>query len=74
MQSIMEYEYLRAYQYSYEGCIEDNHCIIEITDGSRGIKEQMELIQKKISGEIETTGSSGNGIGLENVQDRIHQL
>ena len=31
----------------------------------------MSRLYKKISGEIETSGGSGNGIGLKNVQDRI---
>lgn len=46
---------------------------IEITDSGRGMDErQVELLKKKISGEIEVSGGSGNGIGLKNVQDRIH--
>ena len=34
-------------------------------------EESREKLQKKIAGEIETGGGSGNGIGLKNVQDRI---
>lgn len=46
---------------------------IEITDSGKGMDEtQVELLKKKISGEIEVSGGSGNGIGLKNVQDRIH--
>lgn len=46
---------------------------IEITDSGQGMDEnQVELLKKKVSGEIEVSGGSGNGIGLKNVQDRIH--
>ena len=34
-------------------------------------EEEVEKLRKKIAGEIETSGGSGNGIGLKNVQDRI---
>ena len=34
-------------------------------------EEEVEKLKKKIAGEIETSGGSGNGIGLKNVQDRI---
>lgn len=45
---------------------------ISITDSGVGMnKAQMELLEKKMRGEIETSGGSGNGIGLKNVQDRI---
>jgi two-component system sensor histidine kinase YesM len=50
-----------------------DRCIIEITDNGRGMNdEELEVLRKKISGEIETKGGSSNGIGLKNVQDRIH--
>lgn len=53
-------------------CREENY-EIEITDSGRGMDEnQVELLKKKVSGEIEVSGGSGNGIGLKNVQDRIH--
>jgi two-component system sensor histidine kinase YesM len=46
---------------------------IEITDSGSGMNEdQVELLRKKISGEVQVHGGSGNGIGLKNVQDRIH--
>lgn len=46
---------------------------IEITDSGKGMDEQqVELLKRKVSGEIEVSGGSGNGIGLKNVQDRIH--
>lgn len=55
-----------------KGILYENYCIIEITDSGRGMSdEEIDRLQKKIQGEIETTGSSGNGIGLKNVQDRI---
>lgn len=56
-----------------KGMVKGEDCIIEITDAGRGMteKEVAELYQK-ISGKIETSGGSGNGIGLKNVQDRIH--
>lgn len=45
---------------------------ITITDSGMGMnEEQMELLEKKLRGEVETSGGSGNGIGLKNVQDRI---
>lgn len=55
-----------------KGLMEGDSCVIEITDAGRGMsEEQVEQLYKKISGEIETAGGSGNGIGLKNVQDRI---
>ncbi len=55
-----------------KGIIYESYCTIEITDAGRGMtEEEIVQLQKKIEGEIETTGSSGNGIGLKNVQDRI---
>ena len=55
-----------------KGQVEGEDCIIEITDAGRGMsEEEVSRLYKKISGEIETSGGSGNGIGLKNVQDRI---
>ena len=55
-----------------KGITNGDCCTIEITDSGRGMtEEELEELQKKIDGEIETSGSSGNGIGLKNVQDRI---
>lgn len=55
-----------------KGIVDGNDCAIEITDAGRGMSEgELENLQKKIAGEIETSGGSGNGIGLKNVQDRI---
>lgn len=56
-----------------KGIVKDKDCVIEITDAGRGMtEEEVEELYQKISGEIETSGGSGNGIGLKNVQDRIH--
>ncbi len=55
-----------------KGICEDNDCVIEITDAGKGMtEEEVERLRLKIAGEIETSGGSGNGIGLKNVQDRI---
>ncbi len=56
-----------------KGIPEGSSCTIEITDNGRGMSdEEVDILRKKISGEIQTKGTSGNGIGLKNVQDRIH--
>ncbi len=56
-----------------KGYLEDGDCIIEITDSGKGMsEEQVKKLYQRINGEIETTGGSGNNIGLKNVQDRIH--
>ncbi|MBD5476348.1 MAG: histidine kinase [Lachnospiraceae bacterium] len=55
-----------------KGYIEGDDCILEITDSGRGMsEEQLQKLKAKLNGEIETSGGSGNGIGLKNVQDRI---
>lgn len=55
-----------------KGLIEGEDCIIEITDAGKGMTAgQLEQIRRKIAGEVEASGGSGNGIGLKNVQDRI---
>lgn len=55
-----------------KGFLEDGDCIIEITDSGKGMsEEQLQKLYQRINGEIETTGGSGNNIGLKNVQDRI---
>lgn len=55
-----------------KGFQEDEDCIIEITDAGKGMsEEEVRLLYQKISGEIDSGGGSGNGIGLKNVQDRI---
>ena len=55
-----------------KGYVQGTDCIIEIKDAGKGMtEEEVEKLRKKIAGEIETSGGSGNGIGLKNVQDRI---
>ena len=55
-----------------KGLLFEDYCTIEITDSGKGMtEEEVTKLQKKIAGEIEASGSSGNGIGLKNVQDRI---
>lgn len=56
-----------------KGLLEGEDCIIEITDAGKGMTEEtVEKLRLKIAGEIDSSGGSGNGIGLKNVQDRIH--
>ena len=55
-----------------KGFYEENDCIIEITDAGKGMTEdEVTSLYKKMHGEVETSGGSGTGIGLKNVQDRI---
>ncbi len=55
-----------------KGVFDGGDCIIEVTDAGKGMSEkELEHLRKKIAGEVETSGGSGNGIGLKNVQDRI---
>lgn len=55
-----------------KGMIKDGDCIIEISDAGKGMSEDtLTKLRKRIVGEIEPDGESGNGIGLKNVQDRI---
>ena len=35
-------------------------------------EEELDALRKKIAGEMETGDGSGHGIGLKNVQDRLH--
>lgn len=56
-----------------KGMTEGRDCIIEVTDSGKGMsKEQVEKLEGKIDGKLEATGGDGHGIGLKNVQDRIH--
>ncbi|MBQ7943685.1 MAG: histidine kinase [Lachnospiraceae bacterium] len=56
-----------------KGIIEEDECLIEITDMGKGMSEEdVEKLRMKIAGELDSNGGSGNGIGLKNVQDRIH--
>lgn len=55
-----------------KGRVEGNDCVIEITDAGHGMtEEEMAQLRQKIAGELDSSGGSGNGIGLKNVQDRI---
>ncbi|MCF0128326.1 MAG: histidine kinase [Pseudobutyrivibrio sp.] len=55
-----------------KGYVNNKDCYIEISDSGKGMtEEQVAKLKKKISGQIEDGGGSGNGIGLKNVQDRI---
>ena len=56
-----------------KGIFEGEDCLIEITDAGRGMtEEEVESLRLKVAGELDSSGGSGNGIGLKNVQDRIH--
>lgn len=56
-----------------KGRVEAHDCVIEITDAGRGMtEEEVEQLRLKIAGKMDSSGGSGNGIGLKNVQDRIH--
>ncbi len=58
-----------------KGIPEGDYCTIEITDNGRGMNdEELEILRKKINGEIVTESGSGNSIGLKNVQDRIRMM
>lgn len=56
-----------------KGIVQDEvNCAIEIMDSGIGMTEEQVInLRKKIAGEIVTSGGSGNGLGLKNVQDRI---
>ena len=56
-----------------KGLLEGDDCVIEITDAGKGMTEdEVKRLKQKIAEEIDSNGGSGNGIGLKNVQDRIH--
>lgn len=58
---------------SIKAVVREKDFAIEITDSGKGMnQEELELLYKKMNGEVEVSGGSGNGIGLKNVQDRIH--
>ena len=55
-----------------KGIIEDNICMIQVTDAGVGMsEEEVEALRQKIKGDMEVSGGKGHGIGLKNVQDRI---
>lgn len=56
-----------------KGKLEQGYFYIEITDAGIGMNEkELDRLNKKIAGDIQEERSSSNGIGLKNVQDRIH--
>ncbi len=65
-----------------KGKVENRKVFIEITDAGKGMsEEQIAELMKKINGELNadeierkniSREGGGNGIGLKNVQDRIH--
>ena len=58
---------------SIKAVVREGDFDIEITDSGKGMnQEELALLYKKMNGEVEVSGGSGNGIGLKNVQDRIH--
>jgi two-component system sensor histidine kinase YesM len=55
-----------------KGITEQDYFTIEVSDQGKGIAEdQLEQLRRNIQGEMETSGGSGHGLGLKNVQDRI---
>jgi two-component system sensor histidine kinase YesM len=55
-----------------KGIVLEKDCVIEITDAGKGMsEEEVAALYKKMDGEVEPSGGSGNGIGLKNVRDRI---
>lgn len=58
-----------------KGTIQGADCLIDITDSGRGMtEEEVELLYRKLEGTVDSSGESGNGIGLKNVQDRLKLL
>lgn len=56
-----------------KGKFVQNNCILEVSDAGCGMsKEKLEQVRSSIQGRGEISGEKGNGIGLKNVQDRIH--
>ncbi len=56
-----------------KGWLEDEDCVIEISDAGTGMDErELAELYGKLQGKVEVSGGSGNGIGLKNVQDRLH--
>ncbi len=55
-----------------KGLRDGDDCVIEITDMGKGMsEEEVNQLYSKINVTVETSGGTGNGIGLKNVQDRI---
>ena len=56
-----------------KGWVEKDDCIIEISETGQGMTDaQVRALEDKINGAVEESGGDGHGIGLKNVQDRIH--
>lgn len=56
-----------------KGYAQGDECVIEITDAGKGMTEEtLRRVREKLNGEMDAGGGKGNGIGLKNVQDRIH--
>lgn len=56
-----------------KGIICGTDCVIGITDAGKGMtEEEVAKLKGKIAGKLESSGGSGHGIGLKNVQDRIN--
>ena len=55
-----------------KGFIENDDCVIEVSDSGRGMsEEEIAILRKRIESAIDAKGGKGNGIGLKNVNDRI---
>ena len=55
-----------------KGIVKENYFMIEVSDQGKGISEDhLEQLRRSIEDDIETSGGSGHGLGLKNVQDRI---
>jgi two-component system sensor histidine kinase YesM len=55
-----------------KGILMEDYFIIEISDQGKGMEEEeLKGLRIKINARMETSGGSGKGIGLKNVQDRI---
>lgn len=55
-----------------KGFIENEDCVIEVSDSGRGMsEEEIAILRKRIESAIDAKGGKGNGIGLKNVNDRI---
>lgn len=82
LQPVIENSVVHGHYYEEKDCIinlkvsqKGKDCYIEITDNGSGLNnEQILRLRRQISGCEETRSSSGNGIGLHNVQDRLHMM